>query len=366
MYLRDSFDLLHLPHQSLLFVLKLKIKDIGLPPLTAPHVQPRRRVPQLIRQATDIPLVEPQEPGPGEDGIDPVLQFIVSNEFVDEIGVRIQGGEDVVEGEVVGLEGGIPEEEIPLEMEDDLVGRVVLLVHDLLPDLLEQKTKRNPLVKGLPPQQLGLEVDDLVEDVAVLGPTHLRQLFDLEDVQQVLEGQELELLPEILPQVLLGEQHHRHSLAVHPDQGLQQRRLLLTLLHIVKDRPRLRPPGNDLLPGELAQLDQSKLLGEFELAHPKPRIAHTEQPLPDHVPSQEHLVLQGDPVLKVADHAADLHLECLWRQRPLQDQPVEQRQPLLGLYEAGHLGLAPHARPRQFCVGFLQLHIFEGQIFEKI
>jgi hypothetical protein len=74
---------------------------------------------------------------------------------------------------MVGLEGRVPEEEVPLEVEDDLVDRVVLLVHDLLAYLFEEEAEGYALVEGLPAEELGLEVDDLVEDVTVLGPTHL-------------------------------------------------------------------------------------------------------------------------------------------------------------------------------------------------
>jgi hypothetical protein len=159
----------------------------------------------LIGEAADVVLIEAKEACVGEDGVDAVLQLVVSDELVDKVWIDVKGGEDVVEGEVVGLEGGVPEEEVPLEVQDDLINGVVLLVHDLLSDLFEEEAEGDALVKGLPPQQLRLEVDDLVEDVTVLRPTHLRQLLYLEDVQQVLEGQEFELLPEVLPQVLLRE-----------------------------------------------------------------------------------------------------------------------------------------------------------------
>lgn len=46
-----------------------------------------------------------------------------------------------MESEVVGLEGRIPKEEVPLEMKDDLVNRVILLIHDLLPYLFEEETQ---------------------------------------------------------------------------------------------------------------------------------------------------------------------------------------------------------------------------------
>lgn len=114
-----------------------------------------------------------KEAGSGDDCVDAVLEFVVSDELVDELWVCVECGEDVVEGEVVGFKGGVPKKEVPLEVEDDLVDGVVLLVHDLLPDLFEEEAEGNALVEWLSSEQLGFEVDHLVEDVAVLAATHL-------------------------------------------------------------------------------------------------------------------------------------------------------------------------------------------------
>jgi hypothetical protein len=83
-------------------------------------------------------------------------------------------------------------------MKNNFINRVVFLIHDLLSYLFEEKTKGNTLVKWLTSQKLSFKVYYFIEDMAVLTSTHLCQFFYLEDVQQVLEGEKLELFSEIL------------------------------------------------------------------------------------------------------------------------------------------------------------------------
>ena len=91
--------------------------------------------------------------------------------------------------------------------------------------------------------------------MTILRTTHLCQFFYLEDVEQVLKREKFELFPEIFPQVLLGEEHDRYTLTIHLHQRLQHGSLFLTLLHVIKDRPCLRPTRQDLLLGQLTQLN---------------------------------------------------------------------------------------------------------------
>ncbi len=125
-----------------------------------------------------------------------------------------------MKGEMIGFEGRVPEEEVPLEVQDDLINGVIFLVHNLFSDLFKKEAEGNALVEWLSSQQFCLEIDDLVEYVTVLGSTYFCQLFYLEDIQQMLKGQKLELLPKVLPQVLFREKDDRDTFTVYPHQRL--------------------------------------------------------------------------------------------------------------------------------------------------
>lgn len=54
--------------------------------------------------------------------------------------------------------------------------------------------------------------------MAIFATTHLCEFLDLEDVQEMLEGQEFKLLPKLFPKKLFTEEHHTDSLSAGTHQ----------------------------------------------------------------------------------------------------------------------------------------------------